>query len=92
MALHLAAHSLSDEPLSNITNLTLNSSSSLFSTSTSDGWIIYNSNPLKVVTRRGNALLLYLLHSQLTLSNQLQTSPTRPSDWFSPSNEQTSSS
>ncbi|GAA5831808.1 hypothetical protein JCM11251_003893 [Rhodosporidiobolus azoricus] len=52
MALHLPAHSLSDEPTSNIRGLHLNSSASLFSTSTTDGWVVYRTNPLEVVTRR----------------------------------------
>ncbi|GAA5902157.1 hypothetical protein JCM6882_006716 [Rhodosporidiobolus microsporus] len=52
MALHLPAHSLSDEPTSNIRGLHLNSSASLFATSTTDGWVVYRTNPLEVVTRR----------------------------------------
>ncbi|GAA5857271.1 hypothetical protein JCM8547_009408 [Rhodosporidiobolus lusitaniae] len=52
MALHLPAHSLSDEPSSNITGLALNSTSSLFATATTDGWVVYRTNPLEMVTRR----------------------------------------
>jgi hypothetical protein len=65
MALHLAAHSLSDEPTSNITALHLNSSSSLFATSTTNGWVIYRSNPLEVVSRRGEHSLSLSLTLQL---------------------------
>ncbi|GAA5863632.1 hypothetical protein JCM1840_000087 [Sporobolomyces johnsonii] len=52
MALHLPAHSLSDEQRSNVTGVHLNSSSSLFATSTTEGWVVYRTNPLEVVTRR----------------------------------------
>lgn len=63
MALHLPAHSLSDEPSSNVTHLLLNSSSSLFATSTTAGWLIYRLNPLEVLSHHDlpNASLRFVL-------------------------------
>ncbi|GAA5830627.1 hypothetical protein JCM5353_001316 [Sporobolomyces roseus] len=52
MALHLASHQLSDAKPSNITGLHFNSNGSLFSTPTLEGWIIYTTNPLQIVTKR----------------------------------------
>ncbi|GAA6035120.1 hypothetical protein JCM8097_006371 [Rhodosporidiobolus ruineniae] len=52
MALHLAAHALSDEPQSNITHLALVPSSSLFASATTDGWNIYRTNPLTPLSQR----------------------------------------
>ncbi|GAA5955244.1 hypothetical protein JCM3765_003256 [Sporobolomyces pararoseus] len=52
MALHLPGHTLSDAPPSNVKGLHLNSSGSLFATSTTEGWVVYQTNPLQPVTRR----------------------------------------
>ncbi|GAA5989444.1 hypothetical protein JCM11641_007907 [Rhodosporidiobolus odoratus] len=52
MALHLPAHTLSDEPTSNITRLALNSTDAHFGAATTDGWAIYTTNPLETVIRR----------------------------------------
>ncbi|GAA6053509.1 hypothetical protein JCM3770_000301 [Rhodotorula araucariae] len=52
MALHLPAHSLSNEPPSPVTGVHLNSDGSVFSTSTVQGWIVYRTQPLQVLTRR----------------------------------------
>ncbi|BGO96789.1 hypothetical protein RTG_00374 [Rhodotorula toruloides ATCC 204091] len=52
MALHLPAHTLSDEKPSPVTAVHLNSDGSLFATSTTRGWVVYRTNPLEVVTRR----------------------------------------
>ncbi|GAA5980380.1 hypothetical protein JCM10908_001633 [Rhodotorula pacifica] len=52
MALHLAAHTLSDEPRSPITNVHLNSDCTLFASSTLEGWVIYQTNPLQVISRK----------------------------------------
>lgn len=53
MALHLPAHTLSDEEPSPVTAVHVNSDGSLFATSTTRGWVVYRTNPLEVVTRRG---------------------------------------
>ncbi|BGP04932.1 Phosphatidylinositol 3,5-bisphosphate-binding protein [Rhodotorula toruloides] len=52
MALHLPAHTLSDEEPSPVTAVHVNSDGSLFATSTTRGWVVYRTNPLEVVTRR----------------------------------------
>ncbi|GAA6007650.1 hypothetical protein JCM11491_003912 [Sporobolomyces phaffii] len=52
MALHLAAHTLSDAVPSNILGVHLNASGTLFGTSTSEGWVVYRTHPLAAVTRR----------------------------------------
>ncbi|KWU45386.1 WD40 repeat-like protein [Rhodotorula sp. JG-1b] len=52
MALHLAAHTLSDEPRSPVTNVHLNADATLFASSTVEGWVIYQTNPLQVVSRK----------------------------------------
>ncbi|BGP44956.1 Phosphatidylinositol 3,5-bisphosphate-binding protein [Rhodotorula kratochvilovae] len=52
MALHLPAHSLSDAPPSPVTGVHLNASGTLFATSTVEGWVVYRTQPLEVVTRR----------------------------------------
>jgi hypothetical protein len=54
MALHLAAHTLSDEPRSPVTNVHLNADATLFASSTIEGWVIYQTNPLQVVSRKGD--------------------------------------
>lgn len=56
MALKLPAHQLSDAPQSDIVGITFNASSSLFATSTSEGWVIYRTEPLAVISRRGEQL------------------------------------
>lgn len=90
MALKLPAHQLSDAPHSDIAGITFNSSSSFFSTSTSQGWVIYRTEPLAIISRRGEG---ELSSSQTTLysrSNPLQSSPTRPCDSSSRSPKRTS--
>ncbi|BGP29006.1 Phosphatidylinositol 3,5-bisphosphate-binding protein [Rhodotorula toruloides] len=52
MALHLPAHTLSDEEPSPVTAVHLNSDGSVFATSTTRGWVVYRTNPLEAVTRR----------------------------------------
>ncbi|GAA5842410.1 hypothetical protein JCM9279_005375 [Rhodotorula babjevae] len=52
MALHLPAHSLSDAPPSPVTGVHLNPDGSVFSTSTTEGWVVYRTQPLEVLTRR----------------------------------------
>ncbi|TNY21337.1 hypothetical protein DMC30DRAFT_203361, partial [Rhodotorula diobovata] len=52
MALHLPAHSLSDAPPSPLTGVHLNADGSLFATSTVEGWVVYRTQPLEVLTRR----------------------------------------
>ncbi|GAA5994725.1 uncharacterized protein JCM10292_004315 [Rhodotorula paludigena] len=52
MALRLPAHSLSDAPASPITGVHLNADGSLFATATLEGWVVYRTNPLQVITRR----------------------------------------
>ena len=53
MALHLPAHSLSDAPPSPVTGVHLNADGSVFATSTTEGWVVYRTQPLEVLTRRG---------------------------------------
>ncbi|GAA5896788.1 WD40 repeat domain-containing protein [Sporobolomyces salmoneus] len=52
MALHLPGHTLQDAQPCNITGIHLEASGRLFSTSTSEGWVVYQTNPLEPVTRR----------------------------------------
>ncbi|GAA5926849.1 hypothetical protein JCM3775_007057 [Rhodotorula graminis] len=52
MALHLPAHTLSDAPPSPITGVHLNADRSVFATSTTEGWVVYRTQPLEVLTRR----------------------------------------
>ncbi|GAA5879269.1 hypothetical protein JCM3774_006420 [Rhodotorula dairenensis] len=52
MALHLAAHTLSDDPRSPVTNVHLNADGTLFACSTVHGWVIHSTNPLQVVSRK----------------------------------------
>ncbi|GAA5890251.1 hypothetical protein JCM8208_002752 [Rhodotorula glutinis] len=52
MALHLPAHSLQDAPPSPITGVHLNADGSAFATSTTEGWVVYRTQPLEVLTRR----------------------------------------
>ncbi|BGP21803.1 Phosphatidylinositol 3,5-bisphosphate-binding protein [Rhodotorula toruloides] len=61
MALHLPAHTLSDEEPSPVTAVHLNSDGSLFATSTTRGWVVYRTNPLEVIVlplERTNLLFL----------------------------------
>lgn len=54
MALHLAAHTLADEARSPILGVNFNScSSNSFATATKEGWVIYRTQPLEVLSRRG---------------------------------------
>ncbi|GAA5943903.1 uncharacterized protein JCM15063_006542 [Sporobolomyces koalae] len=52
MALHLPAHTLQDAPPSNLTGIHLNADGSVFAASTTEGWIVYRTHPLEVLTRR----------------------------------------
>ncbi|GAA6005689.1 hypothetical protein JCM10207_005296 [Rhodosporidiobolus poonsookiae] len=63
MALHLPAHSLSDEIPSNILRLSLNSNGCLFATATLEGWAVYATNPLQTRLLRDlpNASLNFVL-------------------------------
>jgi len=65
MALHLASHQLSDAQPSNITGLHFNANGSLFATSTLEGWIIYRTNPLQIITKRGE----YPFYSSIEVSS-----------------------
>jgi hypothetical protein len=52
--MNLPAHHLRDAELSPILNVTFSSEpSSLFATATTEGWLVYTINPLKVVSKRG---------------------------------------
>ncbi|KAK4702982.1 hypothetical protein P7C70_g3229, partial [Phenoliferia sp. Uapishka_3] len=51
--MNLPTHLLSDSPLSPITNVTFSTEpSSLFATATTEGWVVYGVNPLRVISRR----------------------------------------
>lgn len=51
--MNLPTHLLSDTPLSPITNVTLGTQpSSLFATATTEGWVVYDVYPLRVISRR----------------------------------------
>ncbi|GAA5831367.1 hypothetical protein JCM3766R1_003029 [Sporobolomyces carnicolor] len=52
MALHLPGHQLQDAQPCNITNVHLEASGRLFTTSTREGWVVYQTLPLTAVTRR----------------------------------------
>lgn len=68
MALHLPAHTLADEARSPILGVSFNSSgSSSFATATTEGWVVYRTDPLEVLSRRGR----YYRHTIL----QLYTDP-----------------
>lgn len=54
MALHLPAHTLADEARSPILGVSFNSSgSSSFATATTEGWVVYRTEPLEVLSRQG---------------------------------------
>lgn len=51
--MNLPLHLLLDEAPSPIRNVSFSADGSLFSTSTTDGWVVYRTNPLEVISRRG---------------------------------------
>jgi WD repeat-containing protein 45 len=64
MALHLPAHTLADEARSPILGVSFNSSgSSSFATATTEGWVVYRTEPLEVLSRRGRQQRRVILQS-----------------------------
>lgn len=56
MALHLPAHTIGDEPRKSVLGVNFNSAgspSSTFATATEHGWSMYRTNPLELLSRRG---------------------------------------
>lgn len=51
--MNLPLHTLADEAPSPILNITFNSSGSLFATATTDGWVVYGTEPLRIISKRG---------------------------------------
>lgn len=55
MAIHLPAHTLGDEPRTSVLGVYLNSAgapSSTFATAIENGWAVYRTNPLELLSRR----------------------------------------
>lgn len=62
--MNLPPYTLSDEPPSPILNVTLNNNSNHFATSTTEGWVVYSTSPLAVISRRGNCVLIAISERQ----------------------------
>jgi hypothetical protein len=64
--MNLALHTLSDEKPSPVLNINFNSSGSLFATATTDGWVVYGTEPLRIISKRGILPRLLSLQAKLT--------------------------
>lgn len=51
--MNLAHNTLSDQIPSPVLNINFNSTGSLFATSTIDGWVIYDTKELQIISKRG---------------------------------------
>lgn len=74
--MNLPTHLLSDSPLSPITNVTFSTEqSSSFATATTEGWVVYGVNPLRVLSRRGELQPRARAGPAATARHELSTAP-----------------